>query len=569
MSAAPSATVPKPGSQAQRARLDALIAQSEDCNRRGNHRDGAVAAGHAAELALQVDDPARRVSALLLLGEQLYRLGELESSARTCQLAAQLCEQRGDAGSASDAQCWLAMACVELGLHDEALQAINGALDAARRSGDRRRLCWVYNRFGVVHEAMGNHAQSARLLDDALQLAAQLLDPEAMLAALNNYAETSISLVRHHRARGELDGARNALRSGIEFASQGVEMARQAGNPHGEAFCLANLGMLRGMAGDYDTAFKLLQQSGDVARKNLYRPLMLMGAQYEAELLRLRGDFSAAVARIRELLQQAGSQADKVLLMRAHLELSQACRDAGDFRAALEAYEGYHRYERELNSAVAETRARMLMNRLELDNAKLEADRARLEAEVQRLRSAELEAEKSVLQERTEKLDRQANEDPLTGLWNRRYAEDLLPGLYTAARNTGMPLSVALADIDRFKGINDRFGHPAGDAVLQRVAALLRAGCRARDTVARVGGEEFLLILADTPMESARALCERLRKQIEAQDWGALAEGLEVTMSVGVAQGQDSGEVRDLLSEADRRLYDAKRSGRNRVEPAA
>ncbi|HUS24223.1 MAG TPA: diguanylate cyclase [Candidatus Binatia bacterium] len=562
MNRAPTASTPP------RQRLDALLDEAEDCNRRGSHRDGAVAAGHAAELAVELRDSPRRVHALQLLGLQLFRIGEIESSARTCQVTVQLCEQLGDWAGVADAQCVQAMACVELGLHDEALQAVTGALDAARRNGDRTRLCWAYNRFGVVHEAMGNHAQSAQLLDDALQLAIEINDPQALFAALNNAAETAISLVRHHRGRGELDAAQRALRAGTGYAEQGLEMARDSGNFHSESICLGNLGMLQGLGGDYELAFATLAQSEQLAREHGYRPLLLMAAMYSAELLRQRGDLAAAIEHIRELLRLAGSQADKVLLLRAQLELSRACRDAGDYRGALEAYEAYHGLERELNSAVAETRARMLMNRLELDNAKLEAERARLEAEVQRLRSTELEAEKHVLQERTVELDRRANEDPLTGLWNRRFAEDTLPVAFAEARASGRPLSIALVDIDYFKSINDRFGHATGDLVLQKVATLLRNGCRATDAVARVGGEEFLLMLVDTSMGAARGLCERLRRQVETCDWKPIQDGMLVTISIGVAQDGGAAERRDLLAEADRRLYEAKRGGRNRVEPA-
>jgi len=111
-----------------------------------------------------------------------------------------------------------------------------------------------------------------------------------------------------------------------------------------------------------------------------------------------------------------------------------------------------------MSSEIAGARARMLMNRLEVDNAKLEAKRASLAAKLHRLRNVELEAEKCILEAKALELDRHANEDQLTRLWNRRYIETVLPARFEDARCSGAPISVAMADLDHFKEINDRFG---------------------------------------------------------------------------------------------------------------
>ncbi|MBK7791292.1 MAG: GGDEF domain-containing protein [Betaproteobacteria bacterium] len=133
----------------------------------------------------------------------------------------------------------------------------------------------------------------------------------------------------------------------------------------------------------------------------------------------------------------------------------------------------------------------------------------------------------------------------------------------------GSPLAVAIGDIDLFKAINDRYGHPTGDVVLCAVADLLRDNCRPSDAVARVGGEEFLLVLEGTDLKAARPACERLRRAVEKHDWAALAAELGVTISFGMSAAVADGDARDLLSSADQHLYEAKRGGRNRVEPRA
>jgi diguanylate cyclase (GGDEF)-like protein len=120
-------------------------------------------------------------------------------------------------------------------------------------------------------------------------------------------------------------------------------------------------------------------------------------------------------------------------------------------------------------------------------------------------------------------------------------------------------------DLDHFKEVNDRFGHETGDRVLQTVAELLRAQCRATDLAVRYGGEEFLLAFAGTDTAAALPLAERIRQLIASQAWSGLAPELDVTSSLGLADASEALDAPALLTLADRRLYAAKSGGRNRV----
>jgi diguanylate cyclase (GGDEF)-like protein len=120
-------------------------------------------------------------------------------------------------------------------------------------------------------------------------------------------------------------------------------------------------------------------------------------------------------------------------------------------------------------------------------------------------------------------------------------------------------------DLDRFKAVNDDFGHAAGDQVLVRTAALLRGIMRAGDTIARTGGEEFVLLMPDTDGEAARAVCERILEVLRSESWQRIGAGLAVTASVGVASVGDATDLRALTRMADEHLYAAKRAGRDRV----
>jgi diguanylate cyclase (GGDEF)-like protein len=161
------------------------------------------------------------------------------------------------------------------------------------------------------------------------------------------------------------------------------------------------------------------------------------------------------------------------------------------------------------------------------------------------------------------RISRLAALDPLTGVFNRRGLDLVLP------EHDGRLVSVAMCDLDRFKRINDEHGHAAGDVLLRRVAAQLASAVRAADGVVRWGGEEFLLILAGVDRALAQHIVERARKSVEDDAIVVGGNILRITISVGVAERR-AGETRDaLIARADEALYVAKNSGRNRVELAA
>lgn len=168
----------------------------------------------------------------------------------------------------------------------------------------------------------------------------------------------------------------------------------------------------------------------------------------------------------------------------------------------------------------------------------------------------------AVLGDLVGKLTRDASTDWLTGLVNRREFERIA-GLERA--HGPRVQCLVLCDADRFKHINDTLGHRAGDEVLQRIATLLRDKVRSGDTVARIGGEEFALLLPGMSLGEAAALCERLRHSIEKTSLAPRREALSVTASFGVIAREPYEPLADALERADRALYVAKREGRNRI----
>jgi diguanylate cyclase (GGDEF)-like protein len=169
------------------------------------------------------------------------------------------------------------------------------------------------------------------------------------------------------------------------------------------------------------------------------------------------------------------------------------------------------------------------------------------------------------LADATGRLRELAMRDALTGALSRGATMDALDDAVRAHAAGGPAVGVALVDLDHFKGINDRFGHPVGDEVLVRVVEAAARVTREADRIGRWGGEEFLLLLPACDAPAAAAIAERLRSGIAAQPWHELAGGLAVTASIGVAVARRGAPPAELLSRADRALYRAKHAGRDRV----
>jgi diguanylate cyclase (GGDEF)-like protein len=200
--------------------------------------------------------------------------------------------------------------------------------------------------------------------------------------------------------------------------------------------------------------------------------------------------------------------------------------------------------------------------------ARYEAERELKASERGRRQLQQLARANRRLADERRAMERLAHTDALTGLANRRHFDAQLGRVLVHAELTGEEVSLVLIDIDHFKWVNDRHSHLVGDAVLRALSTEITRHCRVSDLAARIGGEEFVVLLPNTGRTEALAVAERLRASVEALDLTQFANGVRITVSAGVAGTSRAMTAEALLAAADEALYAAKRGGRNQVRGA-
>ncbi len=181
----------------------------------------------------------------------------------------------------------------------------------------------------------------------------------------------------------------------------------------------------------------------------------------------------------------------------------------------------------------------------------------------------ELKQRNRQLEELTRKLELMAITDHLTGIYNRRHFEKIIGTEFAKVFRYNLSLSCLMVDIDHFKRINDKYGHDAGDFVLKKISELISSSLREVDTLARWGGEEFIVLLPNTTKDDARRVAERILRTVSKYHFDKLPDNETITVSIGVAsvtEDKDIDNWEKLIKVADDALYRAKTKGRNRVE---
>ena len=551
------------------------LARALHLSRRGAYRD----ATDALELSLVAADTARdRARALILIAHNLPRQGDLQGALRRASEAAALVRLI----DGPDQDLWAAEALTELcyvyaqfQMGRDAMQAGWQALAAARRAEDAAREAWALNRLAVSFAVSDQVEQACQHTLQALEIAQQQApgERELMLSCLNNLAH--FWLQAHAEAIRDEDrtAASEALAQAEPYAVRAATLGREEGTPCLVVVSLSNLVELQLGTGAIDEALQITDEYERLAQRHGYAGMVLQ-ARAQRALLQLKRDDAAgaqdalpALETLQDLVSQQAPQSLHARLRRQlTLAIYRGYKLRGDAVRALAAHEQLTALERQSarNAMALQTEAMLIRQEFQLAQAR--AEHAMQDARRERERADLAEQEQQRLRRQAAELGRMAHEDALTGLNNRRHAEFALPLLLERARQENRPISLGLLDIDHFKQVNDAFGHGVGDQALQKVAQVLRRQLRSADLLARVGGEEFMLVFVGVTPERAQDICERLRAAIASHGWGELVAALQVTVSIGLAAGEPPAKPARLVETADQALYAAKHAGRNRVQ---
>jgi diguanylate cyclase (GGDEF)-like protein len=487
-----------------------------------NGQNGAArrTAQTAIREACVIGDRVRESLARSLYARILAEGPEGEVAADQVVAALQLARSTDDALARSVACANLARLCARGGLYDAAVDLARQAVDQAERSQDSEAIALAISNYGSLH---ADYLYRYRPASEAQR---------------QEYLAIAISESRRATA--------------LAHAHEDGEMQRRSGY---------NLSEFLLMSGDLRGAEAAMQET-DAAMGTPSRRAQLHGGHAKALLLLGQGN-PGALAALEENLARCLAYPFWQLAMFASEHRSRLLAEVGLYQDAYQEHQRFHELFKMHSKQDQSWRvqSRVILHQIE---------EMRFLASVENARAERLTLVHESLSSEAKRLSRESLEDPLTGLANRRRLDQLLAELADAGR----PYAIAILDLDHFKQVNDRFSHGVGDRVLRQVANLLQAILAPRESLAarlavRLGGEEFAIALAEVrtaiTLAEAQAICEALRSAIATHDWGAIAPGLMVTASLGLAMFEEAPDSIGRMWIADARLYDAKHAGRNQV----
>jgi diguanylate cyclase (GGDEF)-like protein len=470
----------------------------------------------------------------------------------------------------------------QLADYEKALTNHLEALKVREQLGDRAAVALSLNNIGIVYERLGEYDRALEYYNRALAIRQALGgQPNRIAAILNNIGDV-------HLERGDSERA-------LQFHQRALALRRQVGDRSGVAISLKNLGSIYAASGQLDLAHRSLEEGLDIANAVGDQGTAAMCLLGLAAVNRRQGDAPAAMAQARRALEIAQQTSANELIRQGWHELSAAQEAGGHPADALASYKHFKEADDRIFDEEKSRRQELLQQKYQAERRDTEIERLKREEAVKALEASGQRMQRNAiaavavaalvlaiaLYRRRVAAARLAAElsvtDPLTALKNRRYVQQMIAADLAACdrkhARVGPPpsdgdLVFMIVDIDQFKSVNDQYGHRAGDAVLEQIAARLKEICRASDTVVRWGGEEFLIIHRFTDRRTAGSAAERIRAGVATQPFN-LGDGRHIhrTCSVGFASYPFSRAYphtltwEHIVGIADEALYIAKASG--------
>ena len=542
------------------ARVRALTALSTELARTGHARRAYAYAQEARELAAGAGDPQLDAETRHAVARCYFYLADFMPALELLLEAAKLYDNCGDLAGGATAFAGVGLCQHRLGAHDDAVSSLMRALDSARQQKLATLEINIHNSLGSALIEAKRIDEADRFLAAGIELAQSAGNQNLLTKLLLN--QTLLAKERGLQVRDTDPAAAEAeFTQGLAQATQALALARELNNVYDEAHCSGHTSTMLRLLHRHDEAEAALTQK-------LALGVELNEPNLQAEALRERGALLAEARRLPEAkvcLTEAVALARRVgaqgLLAEACVALSEVLEQSSDLPGALALYKEFHALRESELAGSRRHAANAAQLWLDFQDASRRASLYRAQAE-------SLAADHAVLTKEAKALTKASQHDPLTGLLNRRGLDARIGALVAASEVKGVPMTIALIDVDLFKRINDNFSHTVGDAVLRRVAGFIRSHCRQHDLPVRYGGDEFLLVLADVDVALGTQVLQRLKNACDASPWQKEASGLRVTLSIGLAVRPRGGTIAATIATADRALYHAKAGGRDRIAAA-
>ena len=543
------------------ARVRALNALATELARTGQSKRAFAYADEARTLAAKSADRQLVAETGHALARCHFYLADFMRALEYLLEAAQMYEDAGDQAGAATAFAGVGTCQHRLGANDDAVASMLRALESARAQKLATLEINIYNSLGSALISANRLDEAAKYLRTGLELA-QAANNRNLLTKLLHTQSLLAKQRGDQIAKSSHAAAQQEYAKGLAQATRALELARELGNPYDEAHCLGQTGTLLRLLHSHAEALQILDETIALG-KRLNEPYVQAEAMMErGSSLLMQGDIDGARQSFMDAILLARQIGASTVLAEACESLSKVLEDAGDHKSALALYKEFHSV-REAELAGSRKHAAMAAQLW------LDFQEASKRASQYRERAESLAADHAALARKAKALTEVSEQDPLTSLLNRRGLDAHIDSLLASSDANSEPLTLALIDVDRFKRINDTFSHSVGDAVLRRVASIIREQCRQNDLPVRYGGDEFLLVLANADLALGARVLSRLKETVDAFHWENEAPGLRVTLSIGIATRLQGGTIAATIAAADQALYEAKAGGRNRIATKA
>lgn len=474
-----------------------------------------------------------------------FRQGDYLGSMHLAQLEVHLRRHLGDAAGEAMAVLGLGWCYHAAGLYQHALSNQFEALDALEKVGPHA-MAGPLNGIARVYLDLGQP-------ELALEYGQRALAAAPTSPNFQRDTSTALRVIgQAYQRKGDLEGARRAFRESYERS-----------DAYGQRLALLSLGELSLEEGRFEEAqarFEECLERLSPERRELVQCQALLGL---GRVFVARGEPERALAPLAAAVERGSASGAPVDAAAAHKAMSEALKSLGRWEEALAHHERFHELNERTLMQLSDRRTQVLQ-------VQLDVERVRKDREIDRLRNVELAQAYADLRQlhkqlevQAARLERLSRTDALTGVHNRRAFEEQLGAELLRFRRGGRTLSLLMVDLDDFKRVNDTYSHVVGDGVLRATAEALLACTREIDLVARLGGEEFVVLLPETDADGAARVANKVLEVVTQRT--RAAQDVHITASVGVATADELDDETTLLMRADNNLYEAKRLGKNRV----